>query len=68
MFPHLVFLVLFMQIVQDFNIRHPTLSLIMYDRWPKVAKLLLEYAEKSGINYGKKLGISKNRYDFTNGD
>ncbi|XP_035712958.1 uncharacterized protein LOC118437743 [Folsomia candida] len=55
-------------IVQDFNIRHPTLSLIMYDRWPKVAKLLLEYAEKSGINYGKKLGISKNRYDFTNDD
>lgn len=56
-----------MQIVQDFNIRHPTLSLLLYERWPKVAKLLLEYAEKSGIKYRKKLGILKSQYDFTNG-
>ncbi|XP_035710550.1 uncharacterized protein LOC118436483 isoform X2 [Folsomia candida] len=55
-------------IIQDFNIRHPSIMLVLYERWPKVAKLLVEYAEKSGVKLCKVLDISKSRYDFTNDD
>lgn len=55
------------QIVQDFNIRHPGLSLILYDRWPNASKLLFRYAEESDIDYDKKLGIKKPRCDLTDG-
>ncbi|CAL8105713.1 unnamed protein product [Orchesella dallaii] len=55
-------------IVQDFNIRHPAVSLILYERWPKVSRLLLEYAEESGICYKKKLDIAKHRYDLSESD
>lgn len=47
--------------------RHPQLKLIIYDRWPKVSKLLLQYAEKSGIDYTKKLDVRKPRCDLTDG-
>lgn len=39
----------------------------MYDRWPKVSKLIVEYAEQSGVDFRKKLGVEKSRYEFTNG-
>ncbi|ODN02959.1 Zinc finger and SCAN domain-containing protein 12 [Orchesella cincta] len=55
-------------LIQDFNIRHPSVKLILYERWPKVSKLLLEYAEESGICYKKKLDISKHRYDLDDAD
>lgn len=58
---------IYTQIVQDFNVRHPSLEFILYERWPKVAKLLIEYAEKSGIDICKKLDIQGTRYDFTEG-
>ncbi|CAL8139440.1 unnamed protein product [Orchesella dallaii] len=55
-------------IIQDFNVRHPAVALILYERWPKVSKLLLEYAEESGICYKKKLDITRHRYDLTEVD
>ncbi len=56
-----------LQMVQDFDQRHPGLKLVIYERWPKVCKLLVEYAEQSGVNFSKKLGILKSRYEFTEG-
>ncbi|XP_035701037.1 uncharacterized protein LOC118433332 [Folsomia candida] len=55
-------------ISQDFNSRHPSLALIMFDRWPKVTEMILEYAEDSGIDYRKKLDITKHRYDLSKDD
>ncbi|XP_035712266.1 uncharacterized protein LOC118437400 [Folsomia candida] len=55
-------------IVEDFNSRHPRLSLVMYERWPKASKLLLTYAEESGVDYQKKLDIRKPRCDLTGDD
>ncbi|CAL8121612.1 unnamed protein product [Orchesella dallaii] len=55
-------------IIQDFNVRHPAVALILYERWPKVSKLLLEYAKESGIGYKKKLDITRHRYDLTEVD
>ncbi|XP_035707212.1 uncharacterized protein LOC118435347 isoform X2 [Folsomia candida] len=55
-------------IVQDFNIRHPNLALIVYERWPKASKLLFQYAVESDINFAKILGVSKPRYDLTDDD
>lgn len=54
--------------VQDFNIRHPNLALVIYERWPKASKLLFQYAEESEINYAKLLHVSKSRYDLTDGN
>ncbi|XP_035713852.1 uncharacterized protein LOC118438145 [Folsomia candida] len=55
-------------IVQDFDLRHPALKLVIYDRWPKASKLLLNYAEKSGVDYVRKLDIHKPRCDLTDND
>ncbi|XP_035701272.1 uncharacterized protein LOC118433446 isoform X2 [Folsomia candida] len=41
-------------ITQDFDCRHPALAFVMYDRWPRVSRKILEYAEESGIDYLKK--------------
>lgn len=55
------------QIVQDFNIRHPNLALIVYERWPKASKLLFQYAEESGLNISKTLKVSKSSSALTDG-
>lgn len=41
---------------------------MMYERWPKASKLLLTYAEESGVDYQKKLDIRKPRCDLTGGE
>ncbi len=57
----------YFQITQDFNIRHPNLAYVLYERWPMVSKLLFDYALESQIDYGKVLEIAKPRYDLTAG-
>ncbi|OXA40038.1 hypothetical protein Fcan01_25151 [Folsomia candida] len=55
-------------IVQDFNVRHPKLSLVLYNKWPRVSKLLLDYADQSDINYMKKLDVLKGVSDLDDDD
>ncbi|XP_035701273.1 uncharacterized protein LOC118433446 isoform X3 [Folsomia candida] len=55
-------------ITQDFDCRHPALAFVMYDRWPRVSRKILEYAEESGIDYLKKFGVMKSRYDLSSDD
>lgn len=57
----------FFQIVQDFNLRHPQLNLIVYERWPVASKLLIRYAEESSIDYKKTLGLHKPKSDLSEG-
>lgn len=61
------FLIFIMQIVQDFNLRHPGLALIIYERWPPASKLIIKYAMETGIDFKKKLNIQKPMGDWTDG-
>ncbi|OXA42106.1 Sterile alpha motif domain-containing protein 3 [Folsomia candida] len=55
-------------IIQDFDVRHPKLALILYDKWPKVSKLLMDYAEECGIDFADKIGVKKSRYELLDDD
>lgn len=47
--------------------RRPNLAFILYERWPKASKLLLEYAEQSEISL-KKLNVKKAKRLLTDGN
>jgi len=50
---------------QDFQLRHPSKALLLYEKWPKLSKILFAFSES--IHPLEKLRISKNSDQLTDG-